>query len=295
MPLHEGDPSSSSPENPISPISPLYSDVFPFENDYFSTVSDWTVVGDIVGNIYGTESQMPDLPLAQPSISSEIPWTPQVAFHTNPDTGCVAFAPPPGFPHGTYIARQEYLDRGQIIEDIFSPGPVSPVWKNSAGIVPAPVSPVWEDSGSIGQAHVSPLWEESGDEGWQQVAIPSYANSTIPSHSSPCSEGSPFSLINSPPQTSSPPAHRAESHSHIFTIYPGIEKPKPLRGRQRGLTAQEKKNAREVREAKACWACHLSKIKVGIVIIFPVLCERVPNGNSALRVLLARLVSTARD
>jgi hypothetical protein len=34
------------------------------------------------------------------------------------------------------------------------------------------------------------------------------------------------------------------------------------RGRQRGLTDLEKKQARDVRDAKACWACHISKTKV---------------------------------
>ena len=37
---------------------------------------------------------------------------------------------------------------------------------------------------------------------------------------------------------------------------------KIARGRQRGLTDEEKKEARAVRQAKACWACHISKIKV---------------------------------
>jgi len=244
--MHTLDPSSSSPGNSISPLSPLYSEVFNFESDSFFTGSDWSVVGDGVGNIYGTERgqwssdiptqlhQMPDFHLGQPSIVSEIeiPWTPQVAFHTNVDTGCVAFAPPPGSPYDTYIARQEYLNtRQRATEDI-----------------------------------ALSVWDDSGDEGWKQVAVPSYANSSIQSHSSPHSERSPFSLIDSPPPTSSPPAHHAESHRHVFSAYGGITRSKPLRGRQRPLTAQEKKEAREVREAKACWACHLSKIKVPLSI-----------------------------
>lgn len=35
-----------------------------------------------------------------------------------------------------------------------------------------------------------------------------------------------------------------------------------VRCRQRALTAEEKNHALNVRKAKACWACHLSKIKV---------------------------------
>jgi hypothetical protein len=37
---------------------------------------------------------------------------------------------------------------------------------------------------------------------------------------------------------------------------------KLIRGRQRGLTDLEKKQARAVHDAKACWACHISKTKV---------------------------------
>jgi len=58
------------------------------------------------------------------------------------------------------------------------------------------------------------------------------------------------------------------THMPLPTVY----KNKPVRGRQRGLTALEKKQAREVREAKACWACHLLKTKVGFQIT-PTLCS----------------------
>ena len=72
--------------------------------------------------------------------------------------------------------------------------------------------------------------------------------------------------------------HSTQGHVHLFngSAVPKHEQPVqsirgPLsterknltgRGRQRGLTDEEKKEARWVREAKACWACHISRIKV---------------------------------
>ncbi|RDW88502.1 hypothetical protein BP6252_00534 [Coleophoma cylindrospora] len=55
--------------------------------------------------------------------------------------------------------------------------------------------------------------------------------------------------------------HVAEHHSHIFSVKAGIEKSKPQRGRMRPLTTKGKREALEVRNAGACWACHLSKVK----------------------------------
>lgn len=77
------------------------------------------------------------------------------------------------------------------------------------------------------------------------------------SHNSPHSQGSPISHASSP-------SYVEVEHHHIFTSDPRVA-PKakaPTRGRQRNLTALEKKSAREVRDAKACWACHISKTKV---------------------------------
>ncbi|PBP28547.1 Fungal Zn binuclear cluster domain containing protein [Diplocarpon rosae] len=97
---------------------------------------------------------------------------------------------------------------------------------------------------------VSPM----SDNGWAIVSNP--PSSYAPSHDSPESQLSP------PSHTSSPPRHQIEiQHTHIYHTIPGPPKAKLLRGRQRGLTAVEKKQARDVREAKACWACHISKTK----------------------------------
>jgi len=72
--------------------------------------------------------------------------------------------------------------------------------------------------------------------------------------------------------------HSTQRHIHLFhpSAVPKHDQPvqsirEPLQtvlgkvmalGRQRGLTDEEKKAARAVREAKACWACHISKTKV---------------------------------
>lgn len=105
------------------------------------------------------------------------------------------------------------------------------------------------------QTGISPKADENELEGWQPVEVPSYPNSSIES---------PFEVIESPHQTPSPKNQQPNEHQHILTFYPGVTKAsnKALRGRQRRLTAKEKQEARQVREAKACWACHLSKIKV---------------------------------
>jgi hypothetical protein len=46
-----------------------------------------------------------------------------------------------------------------------------------------------------------------------------------------------------------------------------------VRGRQRALTFKEKTEAREVREAKVYWACHLPKVKVQQTYPYGLYCE----------------------
>ena len=74
------------------------------------------------------------------------------------------------------------------------------------------------------------------------------------------SHGSPHSHESPPSHPSSPQDER--EHRHILNFEADSPKSKLPRGRQRGLTDTEKKQAREVRDAKACWACHISKTKV---------------------------------
>ncbi len=95
---------------------------------------------------------------------------------------------------------------------------------------------------------VTPAAESDGGS-W--AIVPSYANS----YGSPNSHGSPASH---PP---SPSRDEIEHHRHMFSTRVDKTKPKLPRGRQRGLTDVEKKQARDVRDAKACWACHISKTK----------------------------------
>jgi hypothetical protein len=156
------------------------------------------------------------------------PWNSQSAqengFGADAVSGCVAFEPPRGIPYDTFRMGEEYLQA--------NPG------------VPEVVSPAWDGE----------------SEGWHVIS--SYPPSTILSHDSPLSLDSPWSHVGSPPQSSSPLPHQGDTHSHVFSAYPGESKSGPARGRQRALTSQEKQEALIVRKAKACWACHLSKIKV---------------------------------
>jgi hypothetical protein len=75
--------------------------------------------------------------------------------------------------------------------------------------------------------------------------------------------GSPTSSRSRGSQRPSPRPLDIAHHAHAFSSFPGIRRPKIQKGRQRSLTKEEKKQAREVREVKACWACHISKTKVG--------------------------------
>ncbi len=174
-------------------------------------------------------------------VFTPVPWDSQNAqvndFQTKGNPGTVAFEPRRGSGYEAHVTRQHYLDTGKVSTKYFGPEPISP--------------------GS-----------QSETEGW---VVASYAPSSYAaSHGSPHSHGSPASHPPSPLQ------HDPKRHSHIFDSLPGVQKTatKLTRGRQRGLTALEKKQARDVRDAKACWACHISKTKVGISIFL----ERADDG-----------------
>ena len=106
----------------------------------------------------------------------------------------------------------------------------------------------------FGPEPIRSTWD-TDSEGWVVASYP--PSSYAASHNSPHSLGSP------PSHTSSPAHNDIDHHSHIFTSDSRLPNAGPVRGRQRNLTPQEKKSAREVRDAKACWACHISKTKVG--------------------------------
>jgi hypothetical protein len=53
----------------------------------------------------------------------------------------------------------------------------------------------------------------------------------------------------------------SEAHNHVFSALHGAVQPRSLRESKR-LTPEQRKQTQEVRKLGACWACHLSKIKV---------------------------------
>lgn len=159
------------------------------------------------------------------------PWNSHTAqvdgYGIDATTGCVTFEPDPGHPFETYKIGEQFLQNDQQGVEAFRTDAVSPLWDGES-------------------------------EGWHVVS--SYAPSSAQSHDSPQSTDSSWSHVEaSPPATASP---QNERHSHIFSAYPDEPRASPNRGRQRPLTSQEKQEALVVRKAKACWACHLSKIKV---------------------------------
>jgi hypothetical protein len=122
------------------------------------------------------------------------------------------------------------------------------------------------DTGKVCTKYFSPdpisPGSQSETEGW--VVASSAPSSYAASHGSPASH--PPSLVQ----------HDTKRHSHIFDSLPGVQKmpTKLTRGRRRGLTALEKKQARDVRDANDCWACHISKTKVGTSVLL----ERADDG-----------------
>lgn len=174
---------------------------------------------------------------------AQSPWNSQGAqvdgYGLDATAGCVTFEPDRGLPYDTFRIGEDFLQNNQPVVDTFNT-----------------------------EAALSPVWD--GDsEAWHLV--PSYPSSSIRSQDSPQSLDSSWSHVGSPPPTTtSPILQHAECHSHVFDGFPGVPKPPPAaRGRQRALTVQEKQEALVVRKQKACWACHLSKIKVNIVRFVP--------------------------
>lgn len=230
---------TSSPTS-ANPHSPQYPDVFGFEPDFIAP--DFNGIEDI----FTTENVQWPLAAATPNhihnyqntysehtpTPAQSPWNSQAAqengFGADATAGCMAFEPARGVPYDTFRVGEEYLQTDHRNSEPYSAEPRSPAW-------------------------------EGESDGWQM--IPSYPPSTIHSYDSPQSQGSPWSHVGSPSPSSSPPKQHTEPHSHVFSAYPGEPQSAPARGRQRPLTSQEKQEALVVRKAKACWACHLSKIK----------------------------------
>ena len=215
--------------------SPQINDVFPLDNDYMNV--DWANPNDFYGTECGNWTPTPSthqqlLGNGQPLIPTELthsPWSVErLPANLRADAGCVAFEPARGAPYDTFRAREEYLHSRQEFPVVFGPEPVSPVV------------------------------EEERDD-WE--VINSYAGSST-MHDSPKSDGVSWYQVDSSPQDS-PSPYQVGGQSYVFsTRVSGSLSPKPPRGRQRALTTKEKREALVVRKAKACWACHLSKIKV---------------------------------
>jgi hypothetical protein len=167
---------------------------------------------------------------------AQSPWNSQAAqvdgYGIDASAGCVTFEPDPGLPYDTFKLGEEFLQNDRPMLERFGP-----------------------------ESAVSPVWDGES-EGWH--VVPSYPPSSVPSHDSPQSLDSSWSHVGSPLSTASSTVQHTENHSHVFSAYLSEPKSAPARGRQRALTSQEKQEALVVRKAKACWACHLSKIKVNV-------------------------------
>lgn len=217
--------------------SPVYaSEDFHFDGGFSPVSPGWDYNGVYpTGNtqwssttVMPNQAQDMETVHANNSLPPNTPWNSQIAQHSNyqmnANSGHVTFEPYRGTTYQTHLQRQDFLDTRQDSKMSFGPEPVSPT-------------------------------SDNGANAWAIVSCPS---SYAASHGSPVSNHSPQSHASSPPQQ-----ELEQHHTHIFNSIQGPPKAKPLRGRQRGLTAAEKKQARDVREAKACWACHISKTKVG--------------------------------
>ena len=232
------------PPTSANPHSPQYSSDFQFDPEIITP--EWTGVEGAYTTesvqwpmAIATQNRMPNYQNAYSDHTptpSQSPWNSQTARDhgggVEATTGSVTFEPDRGAPYETYRLGEDYLRIGHQISEAYGIEPVSPL-----------------TDGEI--------------DGWQVVS--SYPPSSTYSYDSPQSQGSPWSHIRSPSPSSSPPEQPAEPHSHVFSVFLGEPKLASTRGRQRALTSQEKQEALVVRKAKACWACHLSKIKVFIL------------------------------
>lgn len=207
--------------------SSMYDDNFVFENNELQVSMDMGFP-----NMYtSTDVQWSATPLIQPKQQSASPIASSVLSNMpwNPQQVQVSkFQADANAGNGTFEPpRGTPYDTYKAREEYLETGPSS--------------------QGSICQEPPSPL----GDSDTESWVITSTRSNYTPSHSSPGSLGSPQSHVSSP-----------RHHSHVFSAVSGITKPKVPKGRQGGLTSIQKIRARQVREAKACWACHISKTRV---------------------------------
>jgi hypothetical protein len=223
---------------------------FTFENQFaMPTAWDFNTVNDIF-----------PMPLPQPSV------TPLMEA---PDLES----------EGRYIRSQARWNSNGAPDNTFGDG----VAANPVAFDPesSPLGSLHDDSFGLSNSSTNNVYgPEPLQTNWfdESDSSTSYSNTLYtPSHGSPVSHHSPHSQTRSPhshsrsphshthsPRSQASPAssHDASHHSHVFSAYPEPQKGKVTRGRVRPLTDKEKREARDVRQAGACWACHLSKIKV---------------------------------
>lgn len=233
----------------FNPVSPLYSPDISFGNpNWYGQVyptGDFQPYGPV--SIPQQDVQSP-LTLTGDSLVMNDPWDSQNGlasnYQENANAGNVAFEMPRGDPYKIHIARQGILDTGQR-----KPFPLSPQ---------QPASPTGESDSDGWQMFSYPSSNYESPQGSPEAGVspPAHPPSPLPPKASPVLRN-----LKIEPLSPSPPRHDSEPHRHLFSPVSGITKQRGLKGRQRGLTAQEKKEARDVREAKACWACHISKTK----------------------------------
>lgn len=233
---------------------------FPFDNSYTSI--DWNF-----SDMFPTEPMIPStIPLLESPIAlqrnryirSQTPWNPHDAngnfFSESSNSGCVTYEPEP--------STLQSFDPERPPLHSYEPDQSSLPYETS--------SPVDNDRLAVpgqGQSSNDIYGPELPRTNWfdESDASTSYSNTLYtPSHGSPVSHHSPHPQHSPQPQGSQPPSSPSETghHSHVFSAFPEPQKNKVTRGRVRALTDKEKREARDVRQAGACWACHLSKIKV---------------------------------
>ena len=227
------------------PSSPIGSDDFSFEGDGVGVSHiTWNLADNFGADTvhWSPANQIPQATASAPPPSSiphdpfggQLHWTPQEThvdnFNENLHPSFMSFHSPQEVQFPAYKPHEEPVQVATPIRQEFGPPP-------------------------------TPKKRERDTE-WEEVRPSTYATSySSHSYSPPISRNTP-SQTSSPSQNSPSPRSGSDVHSHVFSAFPSPQKRRPQRGRVRPLTNQEKRNAREVRLAGACWACHLSKIRV---------------------------------
>ncbi|PQE15219.1 fungal zn binuclear cluster domain containing protein [Rutstroemia sp. NJR-2017a WRK4] len=282
---------SASSENFMFPISPIYgSPAGPSPSLLGLTLPDYMNQGMIADSTAIQRTESFSTPL---SVTSAFAFENQFTMPTAWDFNAVNDMFPMPLPQpsvtplmeapdleseGRYIRSQARWNSNGVPGNTFGDG----VAANPVAFDPesSPLGSLHDDSFGIRNSSTNNVYgPEPLQTNWfdESDSSTTYSNTLYtPSHGSPASHHSPHSQTRSPhshsrsphshthsPRSQASPAssHDASHHSHVFSAYPEPQKGKVTRGRVRPLTDKEKREARDVRQAGACWACHLSKIK----------------------------------